>query len=681
MSSNSLLVNLARRYPHLIALNILLGFSGALFNGISTALIIPVLLNFLGQPVATKGAPPLIQSLLAPFGGNSGDYNLLLMTAAILLLIVLKNLAAYSNALVSGTLKRTTANDLREKGLQLLLDVDMDYYVKTGIGDIVNRLNNEISRAASAISMITRSITVAITALVFICILLSLSWQLTVVSTAMLALVALVNQYSIIRSKFFGKQLSETSRSYSTSTLDLLSGMRLVRSTANEWREYQRIKGLIREREQAEFRSQATSALIEPVSEVTGIIALLCIVLIGRTFLMNQVEAFSAVLLTYLFVLFRTLPLIAQLNSARSQLANITPSLDVTRDFLRRDNKSFMVNGTVPFTTLESGIHFNHISFAYPGQNKLVLKDVDLYLPRHTTLALVGASGAGKSTLVDLLPRFYDPTAGSILIDGRDLRELDFRTLRRAMGIVSQDTFLFNASVRENIAYGCPDATDADVIEAAKRANAYDFILQLPQGFETQIGDRGVLLSGGQRQRLAIARALVQDPEILILDEATSALDTVSERLVQEAIDTLSRNRTTLVIAHRLSTVQKADQIAVMDQGRVVELGTHDELLAKKGYYARLCKMQFTEQPEDNSSRKQVAKTSYGIRSLLNSLIGSLGLVVDGMIETPEEQREYTQEAYSAAISVIKILERLEREPVEPESSPSHSLDVTQSAA
>ncbi|MBF2075905.1 MAG: ABC transporter ATP-binding protein [Synechococcales cyanobacterium C42_A2020_086] len=681
MSSNPLLVNLARRYPHLIALNILLGFSGALFNGISTALIIPVLLNFLGQPVATKGAPPLIQSLLAPFGGNSGDYNLLLMTAAILLLIVLKNLAAYSNALVSGTLKRTTANDLREKGLQLLLDVDMDYYVKTGIGDIVNRLNNEISRAASAISMITRSITVAITALVFICILLSLSWQLTVVSTAMLALVALVNQYSIIRSKFFGKQLSETSRSYSTSTLDLLSGMRLVRSTANEWREYQRIKGLIREREQAEFRSQATSALIEPVSEVTGIIALLCIVLIGRTFLMNQVEAFSAVLLTYLFVLFRTLPLIAQLNSARSQLANITPSLDVTRDFLRRDNKSFMDNGTVPFTTLESGIHFNHISFAYPGQNKLVLKDVDLYLPRHTTLALVGASGAGKSTLVDLLPRFYDPTAGSILIDGRDLRELDFRTLRRAMGIVSQDTFLFNASVRENIAYGCPDATDADVIEAAKRANAYDFILQLPQGFETQIGDRGVLLSGGQRQRLAIARALVQDPEILILDEATSALDTVSERLVQEAIDTLSRNRTTLVIAHRLSTVQKADQIAVMDQGRVVELGTHDELLAKKGYYARLCKMQFTEQPEDNSSRKQVAKTSYGIRSLLNSLIGSLGLVVDGMIETPEEQREYTQEAYSAAISVIKILERLEREPVEPESSPSHSLDVTQSAA
>lgn len=681
MSSNPLLVNLARRYPHLIALNILLGFSGALFNGISTALIIPVLLNFLGQPVATRGAPPLIQSLLAPFGGNSGDYNLLLMTAAILLLIVLKNLAAYSNALVSGTLKRTTANDLREKGLQLLLDVDMDYYVKTGIGDIVNRLNNEISRAASAISMITRSITVAITALVFICILLSLSWQLTVVSTAMLALVALVNQYSIIRSKFFGKQLSETSRSYSTSILDLLSGMRLVRSTANEWKEYQRIKGLIREREQAEFRSQATSALIEPVSEVTGIIALLCIVLIGRAFLMNQVEAFSAVLLTYLFVLFRTLPLIAQLNSARSQLANITPSLDVTRDFLRRDNKSFMVNGTVSFTTLESGIHFNRISFAYPGQNKLVLKDVDLYLPRHTTLALVGASGAGKSTLVDLLPRFYDPTAGSILIDGRDLRELDFRTLRRAMGIVSQDTFLFNASVRENIAYGCPDATDADVIEAAKRANAYDFILQLPQGFETQIGDRGVLLSGGQRQRLAIARALVQDPEILILDEATSALDTVSERLVQEAIDTLSRNRTTLVIAHRLSTVQKADQIAVMDQGRVVELGTHDELLAKRGYYARLCKMQFTEQPEDNSSRKQVAKTSYGIRSLLNSLIGSLGLVVDGMIETPEEQQEYTQEAYSAAISVIKILERLEREPLEPESSPSHSLDVTQSAA
>lgn len=663
MSSHHLLLNLARRYPGLICLNILFGFSGALFNGISTALIIPVLLNFLGQPVATKGAPPIIQSLLTPFQGVAGDYNLLLMTAAIVLMIVLKNLALYCNTLVAGVLKRTTANDLRDQGLRLLLEVDMSYYVTTGIGDIINRLNNEISRAASAVSIITRTVTITITALVFIGILLSLTWQLTIISTGLLAVVALVNQYSIIRSKLFGKQLSEISKNYSTSVLDLLSGMRLVRSTANERREYQKIRQQILNREQAEFRSQATSALIEPVSEVTGIIALLCIVFIGRAFLIEQVESFSAILLTYLFVLFRTLPLIAMLNAARSQLANISPSLEIAQDFLRRDNKSFMVNGSIPFESLRAGIHFKQLFFAYPGQQKQVLKGVDLYLPRNTTLALVGASGAGKSTLADLLPRFYDPTAGCITIDGEDLRNLDFRTLRRAMGIVSQDTFLFNASVRENIAYGCPDATDDQIIQAAKQANAYDFIMQLPRGFETQIGDRGVMLSGGQRQRLAIARALVQNPEILILDEATSALDTVSEKLVQEAIENLSRNRTTLVIAHRLSTVKQADQIAVLDQGRVVELGTHDELLTKKGYYARLCAMQFSEpQVKANVQRQQLAKTSHEIRSLLNSLVGSLSLIMNGVLDDPKEQQEFTQEAYVSALNLLKSIESLEQD-------------------
>ncbi len=670
MFSNTILTKLARNYPMLILLNIALGFSGALFNGISTALIIPVLLSFLGQPVPTKGAPPIIQSLLSPFQGAAGDYNLGLMAGAILLLLILKNLASYCNALVAGRLKRATANDLRESGLQLLLDVDVDYFIKTGIGDISNRLNNELSRAASIISLVARTATVIITTFVFICILISLSWQLTVVSTLLMLTVALVNQSNVTRSKKFGKQFSEASKNYSSGILDVLYGMRLVRSSAAETQEFERVKAQIVRREQAEFQLQAVASLIEPISEVTGIMALLCIVFIGRTYLGGQIEAFSGILLTYLFVLFRTLPLIGQLNGARSQLASVAPSLEISTDFLSHANKSFMTNGSIPFSVLKTGIHFKQLSFAYPGQQKQVLKEVDLYLPRNTTLALVGASGAGKSTLADLLPRFYDPSAGEILIDGCNLCDLDFKTLRRAMGIVSQDTFLFNTSVRENIAYGSISATDDQVFNAAKRANAYEFIMQLPQGFETQIGDRGVLLSGGQRQRLAIARALVQDPQILILDEATSALDTLSERLVQEAIENLSRNRTTLVIAHRLSTVQKADQIAVMDQGRVVELGNHEQLLAQRGYYARLCQMQFSETAVlPDASRRQVAQASYEIRSLLNSLIGSLGLMVNSLVESPEEQQECTQEAYTSALDLVKSLEKLEQQSSQPTDS------------
>jgi len=660
MASGKILFNLSRQYPKLFTLSVVLGFSGAVFNGIGTTLIIPVLLGFLGQPMTMKGAPPMLKGLLAPFQQGVGEYNLAFMTGAILALILLKNLANYANALVSGALKRSLSSGLQEQGLRLLLDVDVDFFVKNGIGNIVNNLNNEIYRAGRAVTTIAKAISVTITTLVFVVMLLWTSWQLTIVSTGLMAIVVLMNQMTIGRSKVYGAQLSAISKQYSTIFLDMLGGMRLVRSSAAEDAEYNRISYLIRSREQADFKSQANSALVEPVSEMTGMVALVCIVLVGRAFLGGEVEALTTVLLVYLFILFRTLPLITQLNSARNQLANLSSSLEIVQDFLQRDRKPFMSKGAIPHTSLQEGIHFNHVSLSYPGHEKVVLNDVDLYLPRNTTLALVGSSGAGKSTMADLLPRFYDPTKGCILVDGIDLRELDAQSLRRSMGIVSQDTFLFNTSVRNNIAYGCPHATDTEIFDAAKRANAYEFITQLPNSWETQLGDRGVLLSGGQRQRIAIARALLQDPEILILDEATSALDTVSERLVQEAIDHLSRDRTTLVIAHRLSTVQKADQIAVMDQGRVVELGSHEELLAKKGYYANLCKLQFTEKTEVKVDQSELAHTSYEIRNRLNRLVGSLSLMMDETFDTPEEQREWTEEAYHSALNLIKSLEIIE---------------------
>ncbi|MBD2003879.1 MULTISPECIES: ABC transporter ATP-binding protein [Cyanophyceae] len=662
MSSSKLLLKFARRYPAWIVLTIILGFSGGLFNGVSTALIAPIILNFLGQQIDLKSGPPILKFIMSPFDGVPSDYRLIVMAAAIVAIIVLKNLATYGSSLVSSSLSRALTSDLREAGVQMLLEVDLDFYSQAKVGDLINRLGGEVSRAATAISTALKMVITVITVLVFVALLLAISWQLTLASTVLLAVVAVVNQYSISRAKYFGKQLSEMSKSYSISVLEALSGIRLVKATGNEAREYQRIHELIRAREKADFQSQANSAAIGPVSEVTGIVGLIAIVFLGRTFFADEIESLSAVLLTYLLLLFRLLPFITQLNSARGALANSAASVEIANDFLRRDNKPFMGNGSVTYKPLQEGIHFNQISFGYPSQADMVLKDVDLYLPKGTTLALVGSSGAGKSTLADLLPRFYDPTMGSISIDGIDLREFDLKTLRREMGIVSQDTFLFNTTVRNNIAYARPDATDEEVTAAAKRANAYEFIMGLPKGFDTLIGDRGVLLSGGQRQRLAIARALVQDPDILILDEATSALDTVSERLVQAAIEELSRSRTTLVIAHRLSTVQKANQIAVLDKGRVVEVGTHRELLSKGGFYARLYEMQFSQQPQGISTYHEEIRNrlSYEARTRLNSIIGSLRLLADELVDTPEEQNELLEESYSSAISILNTIEFFE---------------------
>jgi subfamily B ATP-binding cassette protein MsbA len=657
MSANKLLLKYARRYPGRIILTVMLGFSGALFNGISTTLIVPVLLSFLEETIELRGAPPLIKTLMHPFEGMPENQRLTLMTGAIVLAIFLKNVASYINTLVATSLTRSLTSDLREAGVRLLLDVDLEYYSQTKVGDLINRLGGEIGRTASAVSTAIAMFTTSMTVLVFVGLLLSLSWKLTVTATVLLALVAWANQYIINRSKHFGSQLSEMSKDYSVRVLETLTGIRLVKSTGNEEREYQRIKDLIQRREEADFQAQVNYAAIGPINEVVNLIVIILIVFIGRTIFANEIESISTILLTYLLILIRLIPLISQLNSGRSQFANTSASVEVVNAFLRRDKKFFMLNGSVEYTPLQSGIHFNKISFSYPKNKKFFLKEVDLFLPRGTTLALVGASGSGKSTLADLLPRFYDPTEGHISIDGRDLRDFDLKSLRKAMGIVSQDTFLFNASVRENIAYAKPDATEKEIVEAAKGANAYEFIKVLPEGWDTQIGDRGKILSGGQRQRISIARALLQNPEILILDEATSSLDTVSEKYVQAAIEKLSCDRTTLVIAHRLSTVQKANKIAVIKDGQVVEMGSHKELLAKGGEYTKLYSLQFAE---DSARDEALIRGSYEIRTSLNFMINFLTVLVDEMGDSSEEREELISKSYESAANIVKTLESIE---------------------
>ena len=645
--------------------NIILGFASGLFNGVNTTLIVPILLQISGQEIELTGSPRIIQFLLSPFEGVPERYRLIVMLLAVILTIILKNLTAYLRSLLTVVFNRSLTNTIKSEMFQTLMDSDLDFFTKAKVGDLTKRLGSDTAQCTQTINGYVSLITQLIILSLFVSLLISISWRLTLISSLLIALIGIINQLFIRRSKRFGFFFNQEQRNYSIKVIETLSGIRLIKSVSSENREYTKLKELMLSLENIALKAKMNSALISPVNEVTSMITVISILLLGRYFFADKITNSSAILLTYLLVLFRLLPIVSQINGSRNTIARSSSSFNMVVDLCRRDNKPIMKPGSIPFQKVKSQIHFYEISFSYPGNDNLVLKNVDISLPRGKTLALVGGSGAGKSTFADLLPRFYDPTSGCITIDGIDLREFDITSLRKKTGIVSQTTHLFNDTVKNNIIYASPDATEDEIIEAVRQANAYDFIMDLPKQWDTQIGDRGVMLSGGQRQRLAIARALLQDPEILILDEATSALDTASERLVQEAIDQLSRDRTVLVIAHRLSTIQNADQIAVLDQGKLVEIGTHSELLEKEsGYYRHLYYVQFGSQSEadEHINQETLAKTSYEARGCLNKIMGSLTLLANEIVDTPEERIELTQEAFQSSISLLRTLEKFENQ-------------------
>ncbi|PSF37315.1 ABC transporter ATP-binding protein [Aphanothece hegewaldii CCALA 016] len=672
MSSNQFIIRYLFKQPILVVLSILFGFSSAIFNGFSTILLVPLLLAFLGQPMpALDSGPPILQKTMSVFDGWSDSSRLIAMFAIVVLIIILRHTTNYLGTLTSTYLGQILTRNMQLEAMTMLLTVDLDYYAKTKLGDLFNRFGSEVYRVTGSIQACITLAQNIITVFIFLFILMSLSWQLTLIATGLLATLAILNQFFLNRSRKYGQRVSIAAKELTNKSLEIMTGIRLIKSVVNEEAEYQAMKKFIKQRQKAGFDSTMNQSIISPINEIGGIIIVFLIILAGRYIFSGQVQSLSAILLTYLLILFRMLPFVGQINGNRNQLSNNSSAVEILDDFIRTDNKLIMKNGETPFVGLEQGIRFENVKFAYPDHDELVLQGIDLWIPKGKMIALVGSSGAGKSTIADLLPRFYDPTGGAIMIDGKDLRNYDYKSIRQNMGIVSQETYLFNASVRYNIAYGLTDATDTDVLKAAKRANAYEFISNLPEGLDTELGDRGVRLSGGQRQRIAIARALLRNPEILILDEATSALDTVSERLVQQAINELCQERTTLVIAHRLSTVQKAYSIVVLDKGRVVEIGNHEELLNKGGQYAKLYSMQFSAQVasqngylvngnENAIESQSQAYLSYEARSSLNTLLGSLRLVADGFIDTPEEQHELIEESCASAMQLLNIIERFD---------------------
>jgi subfamily B ATP-binding cassette protein MsbA len=512
------------------------------------------------------------------------------MMVAIIAIVALKNVFVWLAGQFGASLQENVTRDLRDGVFRHLQRLPLRYFQRTKTGQIISRVLSDTEQTKALITeLVTRTLQNLAQIVGTIVILLSYSVRLTFVALVIAPLLTLALQ-PVLRKLRKGHRRLRGDYGEITSVLqEAVSGVRLVKSFRGESYEDERFMEASHRYSSGMVRITRIASLSQPMTELIGVSVAMMILWIGaREVLLGGTGAMdSATLITFMIMVMRLLPPLKQLSQAPTTAQQSFASAERLFEVLDQPTEMQLDHGTRQVDGLREAIAFEAVSFAY--EDEPVLRDVSFIAKRGEVVALVGASGAGKSTLVDLIPRFYEPSSGVIRLDGVDTREIALASLRGLTGIVSQDTVLFNDTVRRNIAYGATDRFSDEQIEAAARAaNAHGFISELPEGYDTVLGERGTRLSGGQRQRLAIARALLTDPPILILDEATSALDTESERLVQEAIDRLLAGRTVFVIAHRLSTVVHADQILVLERGEIVERGTHAELLAMRGVYHRL---------------------------------------------------------------------------------------------
>ncbi|HKK21407.1 MAG TPA: ABC transporter ATP-binding protein [candidate division Zixibacteria bacterium] len=515
---------------------------------------------------------------------------------AILFVVIGKNLFLYLQGFFMAYVQQSVVRHFRDRLFEKYQRLSLDYFHSRRTGQIISRVTNDVMVLNEAIDLgFNRLVTDSIMVLVFFFFLVVLSWKLT-----LLAMVILPVIFGFIW--FIGKKLrkySERSQERMSDVNSVLeesvSNIRIVKAFSMEKFEIKKFFSATYNYFRALLRMTRIRHLASPINDTLSTIAGIIILLYAGSKIIAGTGEFDAGdFMTYLLAMFSMIKPVKSLSQIHIKLQEGMAASARIFDVLDADEKIKNAPNAVRLSSFEKSIEYRGVTFSYNGSDT-ILKEISFAVERGQVIAFVGPSGGGKSTLLDLLPRFYDPQQGSILIDGRDIRTVTLESLRSLMGIVTQETYLFNDSVFNNIAYGLSDVDKLKVFETAKMANAHEFIQQLEHGYDTQVGNRGVKLSGGQRQRLAIARALLKDPQVLIFDEATSALDTESEVLVQEAIDRLMKNRTSLVIAHRLSTIKNADRILVIDRGRIVECGSHESLLSNDGLYARLYSMQFRD--------------------------------------------------------------------------------------
>lgn len=585
-----------------LVLNVL----SAILNIFSFSLIIPILqiLFKMDQKVHDfipwDSAAPIKDKVVSNFYyyinhmiGVYGESTTLLIIGVFLAIMTLfKTASVYGSIAVMIPLSNGVVRDIQRQVYNKLLSLPIGFYSEERKGDIMARMSGDINEVERSITgSLNMLIKNPILIIAYFGTLVVISWQLTIFTLVVLPIMGFI----IGRVGRSLKRKSTKAQQALSDTLthleETLGGLRIIKAFLAEKKMSQKYNELTDNFRTTVTRVGLRQQMSGPMGEFLGTCLIVAVLWFGGTLILQNnspIEAPSFIY--YLVILFSILQPLKELTKASYSIPRGMASMERIDKILGATNSITEINNPEEMGTFSKEIEFKHVDFSYG--DKQVLKDINLKVPYGKTIALVGQSGSGKSTLVDLIPRFYDVDNGEILIDGHNIKTMRISELRRQMGNVNQEAILFNDSFFNNIAFGVDGATLDQVIEAAKIANAHDFIMENPEGYDALVGDRGGKLSGGQRQRISIARAILKNPPILILDEATSALDTESEKLVQQALDNLMKNRTTIAIAHRLSTIKNADEICVMNDGVIVERGTHQELLDLNGYYKRLNDMQ-----------------------------------------------------------------------------------------
>ncbi len=585
-NKTAIVLGYLKRYRNLsIAIFLFVAF-GSFLEVFSVGLLFPILQGIMGSENLFHGIPFLkyFDSLFAGWERkNLLTFLLLVFFAA----FTIKHIIFYVGNIIISKQRFLLTKDLQNELFDKLMKAGISFYDSTKSGHIVNSIYNETVRIGNFINAVLRIFAMFVRMLVNAAILFVISWKFTAIALIAFFVIRFPLYLIMNRIRHIGITVNKAIADLTFTVLEAVSGIRVIKIFSAEKQERVKFADAAETIYNLNYSNLKNAESILPMTQVAffGIFIVFFLVVLRTMDL--ELTKLLPYIAAYLYVSKNVLGDFGALQDRRAEAASYLGSFDSYNDMMQKIDSGIIPDGKKKFVNLGGEIKFDNVSFGY-SPAKIVLDGVSFSIIRNKTTALVGYSGSGKTTLAYLLLRFYDTLKGRILVDGIDIRELDVNSWRSRIGFVSQDVFIFNASAKENISYGKPDATEAQVRAAARAAEIDDYIASLPHGYDTVLGERGVKLSGGQRQRISIARALMQNPDILILDEATSHLDTKTERQIQSAIERLSKDRTTIVIAHRLSTVINADKIVVFENGRVAEEGTHASLMGSNGAYKNL---------------------------------------------------------------------------------------------